>query len=114
MSTDSPDMLPGLDAITAPDPGQSRLEAAVIQQLVAMAQTGDIELTRDAGLVMLATELAKAVHAGTRSGRASAVAMAARELRETLMALRPEDGPAGGDEEWKAFQELLRKAGAME
>lgn len=48
-------------------------------------------------LVQLLLELSAAIDRGTRSGRASAVAMAARELRETVALLDPppEDGDAG-------------------
>lgn len=43
----------------------------------------------DAAMVQLSLSLSGAIDAGTRSGRASAVAMAARELRETLLTLDP-------------------------
>lgn len=43
----------------------------------------------DAALVQLSLSLSGAIDGGTRSGRASAVAMAARELRETLLTLDP-------------------------
>lgn len=50
----------------------------------------------DAAMVQLALSLAAAIDGGARSGRASAVAMAAQQLRDTLLVLDPppEEGTA--------------------
>lgn len=103
-----PDMLPlpGLD-----DPTQSaqHLELAVRRTLDAINTAGLIT-ARDAGMMQLCLELSRAVTAGVRSGRASAVAMAARELRETLLALpQPEAAPAG--DEWRDLVQRMVDAG---
>jgi len=52
--------------------------------------------SRHAVLVQLVLSLAGAIDAGVRSGRASAVAMAAKQLLETMLVLDPppEDGDA--------------------
>lgn len=55
--------------------------------------------------VQLVVELARAVAAGVRSGRASAVALAAKELREALATL-PEPVVKANDE-WLAFVSSL-------
>lgn len=67
----------------------------------------DVIVERHAVLVQLVLSLSAAIDAGARSGRASAVAMAARELRETMLVLDPPpDDPAEGAEArrmWEAF-----------
>ena len=95
--------LPGLD-----DPASStqHLELAVRRTLAAIRNAGLLN-ERDAGLAQLCLELARAVTAGVRSGRASAVAMAARELRETLLALPQPEGTPAGDEWEKLTQKLI-------
>lgn len=69
---------------------------AAKRTLRALETSGRVE-DRHAVLVTMVVELAAAIHAGTRSGRASAVAMAAAQLRETMLVLDPppEDGDAG-------------------
>lgn len=54
-----------------------------------------------AGLMELALQLAQAVEAASAARRGTAVAMAARELREVLDALpKPAEG---GDDDWQKF-----------
>lgn len=62
------------------------MRAAVVATLAALKEDQLLE-PRHAGLCQLALILADAVMAGTRGGRASAAAMAAAQLRETLDAL---------------------------
>lgn len=54
----------------------------------------------------LVLELARAVTAGVRSGRASAVALAARELREAIATLPT--AVAVVPDDWARFVDLLR------
>lgn len=63
-------------------------------------------LRREHGaIVQLTLELAQAVAAGVRSGRASAVALAARELRETIAMLPiPDDDVPAENGDWEAFR----------
>lgn len=69
------------------------------QHTLAALNDADMLGPRSALLVQLTIQLSRAIDAGVRSGRASAVAMASRELRETLLMLDPppEDGEAGAE-----------------
>lgn len=64
----------------------SALRQAVVTTLQALEEDHLLE-PRHSAMAQLALELADAVNAGTRGGRASAAAMAAAQLRETLLAL---------------------------
>lgn len=87
---DLPLFLPGLELGGADLPGgRTALRRAVEQQLLVLAERGLLK-PEHAGLAQLTLELADAIAAGRRAGRASAVAMGARELRETLLALPQE------------------------
>lgn len=114
---ENPDQLtfPGLDSTVQPAGGVSAMERAAGATLTEL---------RDAGLlrpehalhVQLVMELARAVGTGARSGRASAVAMAAKQLTETMALLPmpdPEDTPAGGAD-WATFLETVDLAPAAE
>ena len=59
---------------------------------------------RHAALSQLCLSLAQAIDGGARSGRASATAMAAAQLRETLLVLDPP--PAEGNEGADALARL--------
>ena len=74
----------------------SAMVRAARRTIDALADAGRLTAS-SAILVQLLLELAEAIDKGRRSGRASAVAMAARELRETMTLLDPppEDGDAG-------------------
>lgn len=63
------------------------------QTIEALAAAGKL-LPQHAVLTQLLLSLAEAIDGGRRSGRASAVAMAARELRDTLLMIDP---PADDD-----------------
>lgn len=76
-------MLPGMSEITQPS---GRIVPAVEATLQALIDDGLLE-PRHTAAAQLALELALAVEHGIASRRASAAALAARELRETLATL---------------------------
>jgi len=93
--TDDQPTLPGL----GPDrPGDTPMLAAMRATLRALDQADQLE-PRHAALAQLCLSLAQAIDGGARSGRASATAMAAAQLRETLLVLDPPpaEDPAGHD-----------------
>lgn len=85
--------LPGLELVPSDQKDVSPMRRAVIATIEALEKDRLLE-PRHAGLCQLALELADAVTAGRRSGRASAAAMAAGQLRDTLLAL---PAPVAGD-----------------
>jgi len=101
--------LPGLELIPADQQTASPMRLAVVATIEAL-QADQLLEPRHVGLCQLALELADAVTAGRRSGRASAAAMAAAQLRETLLAL-PE--PVAGDAAQR-FGEFVDKLLASE
>jgi hypothetical protein len=104
MTTDNPNqpMLDGLELGSR----QSALRDAVITTIQALHDDKLLQ-PRHAGLAQLALELADAVAHGNSRGRASAAAMAAAQLRETLMAL---PAPADKDimDRFDAFVDSLK------
>jgi hypothetical protein len=72
---------------------------AACRQTIRALEAADKLAPAHAVLTQLLLELAAAIDGGAQRGRASAVAMAARELRDTLLMIDPppEDGPAGAD-----------------
>lgn len=99
--------LPGLE-LEAPGSQASALRRSVQRTIDALDEKGLLDPAHEA-LCQLALELADAVAAGRRAGRASAVAMAAAQLRETLQAL-PEPATMSTQEAFAKFveQELAR------
>lgn len=95
-----PQLLPGMSRLTDPS---GRCVAAVEATLAAL-HAADLLEPRHAATAQLCLELALAVEHGLASRRASAVALAARELREALASL-PEPQQTGGD----AFAQLLEE-----
>lgn len=85
--------LPGLGDARGSD---SPMVKACRLTIGALAEVGKLE-PRHAVLTQLMLSLCEAIDAGRRQGRASAVAMAARELRDTLLTIDPppEEGDAG-------------------
>ncbi len=71
---------------------------AATRSLAALEQL-DMITERHAVHVQLVLSLARAIDGGAASGRASAVAMAAQQLRETMLVLDPppDDGAEGGE-----------------
>lgn len=78
-----------------PRESDSLMVKACRQTIDALAAAGKL-LPQHAVLTQLLLALSEAIDGGRRSGRASAVAMAARELRDTLLMIDPppEDGAA--------------------
>lgn len=87
--TDEQPTLPGLEPVRA---GSSAIERAAHRQLTALQARG---LLRDdhAIVVALIGELASVVGQSATRGRGSAVAMAAKELREAMALLPTDPGP---------------------
>lgn len=77
--------LPGLE-LEAPDSAPSSMRRAVITTLEALKADGLLE-PRHQAVAQLCLELADAVAAGRRGGRASAAAMAAAQLLSALDSL---------------------------
>lgn len=73
----------------------SLMVVAAKRTLSALEKAGRVE-ERHAVLATMVVQLSAAIDKGTASGRASAVAMAAAQLRETVLVLDPppEDGDA--------------------
>lgn len=82
--------LPGMEPAAAAD---SAMVRACRQTIVALGHADKL-LPQHAVLTQLLLELSSAIDRGRQAGRASAVAMAARELRDTLLMIDPpaEDG----------------------
>lgn len=87
--------LPGMGE---PEARSSAMVKACHQTIDALANVGKLA-PQHAVLTQLLLELSGAIDRGRAAGRASAVAMAARELRDTLLMIDPppEDGAAGED-----------------
>lgn len=101
--------LPGL---SAPDAGVTELEVAARRSLAALDQAGLLQETH-AMAMQLVLDLARAVGLGTRSGRASAAALAAAQLREAWLLLPALDMATGVADEWdKLAADLRREADA--
>lgn len=81
--------LPGLE-VPEPTAADSPMVTAAKLTLGELRRTGAVE-ARHAVQVQLVLQLAHAIDKGSQSGRASAVAMASKELRETMLVLDPPD-----------------------
>lgn len=108
--------LPGLEP---PAAGSSAMVKAAHTTIRALEAAGKLAAS-DAMLTQLLLELAGAIDRGRAAGRASAVAMAARELRDTLLMLDPppEAGAAGDKakallEQFVAAAELAANNGGV-
>lgn len=90
----------------------SPMVKACHRTIQALEATGKLTAA-SALLVQLLLELSAAIDRGRAAGRASAVAMAARELRDTLLMLDPppEDG-AAGERALHALEEFVAAAEA--
>lgn len=88
MSSGQPE-LPGLE-LPAAHPSDSPMVVAAKLTLAELRRSGRVG-ARHAVQVQLVLALAQAIDAGSRSGRASAVAMAAAQLNETIERLDPPD-----------------------
>lgn len=96
-----PDSQPFLPGMAPLDPGPSPLEQAARIQIKNLA---DRNLLNDdhAIAVQLVLDLARAIGVSATRGRASAMALAAKELREALALL-----PADTDDEFSALMAAL-------
>jgi hypothetical protein len=108
MSLDTPLDLPGLDG---PREYESPMVVAARSTLQALAELGRLE-PRHAVLTQLILSLAEAIDRGTRTGRASAVALASKELREALLQLDPP--PEDGDQAVEARASLAELFAKLE
>jgi hypothetical protein len=99
--------LPGLEPGHASD--SAMVKAA--RQTLAALQAADKLRPEHALLTQLILSLAAAIDGGTRSGRASAVAMAAKELREALLQLDPppEEGQTDAAKVLRDFMDDLER-----
>lgn len=89
--------------------GESAMVDAAKRTLHRLESMGNLT-ERHAVQVQLVLSLAAAIDAGSRSGRASAVAMAAKELRETMLVLDPPPtDPAEGAAAEQRLAELFVK-----
>lgn len=93
--------LPGLE-LGAENGGKSGVLRRAVEATITALHAENLLQPRHAALCQLALTLADAVAVGTRSGRASAAAMAAAQLRETLQAL-PEPSQAGVAERFESW-----------
>lgn len=100
---------PTLDGLTLPTMTPSGMDGAAMTTLRRLDDLGLLD-DRHTLTCQLILELAHVIGAGSRNARASAVAMAAKELREALATLpQPVDTPAGGTD-WDAFAQSLKDA----
>lgn len=99
--------IPGLEVPPASTADGPMVQAAVVT--LQALQTGGVLEPRHSVLVQLVRSLAGAIDAGVRSGRASAVAMAAKQLLETMLVLDPppEDGGIPEDRARQALAEFM-------
>lgn len=99
------DALPGLGWSTGPADGPMVKAAhATLEALRRLDKVGD----EHALLVQLIVSLAGAIDQGVIRGRASAVAMASKELREALLQLDPPD-EGGGTDAQRQLADFLAK-----
>lgn len=103
--TENDPMLPGLEP---PARGVSNLQLAARRTIAALDSQGLLE-ERHALTCQLLLDLADAVDSGRRAGRASAVAMAAAQLREAYLTL-PEPVVGGDGDGWDQLAQELRAA----
>lgn len=85
--------IPGLEVPARPDL-EGPMVASARVSLEALRASGSLE-ARHSVLVQLVISLAGAIDRGVVSGRASAVAMAAKQLLETMLVLDPPPADAG-------------------
>lgn len=97
--------LPGLEEPTRPE---AEIVAAARRSLRALEAVGLLD-ERHAVLCQQMIELAKVIDAGRRSGRASAVAMAAAQLLATYQAIVPES-EGGDNDEWSELVAEFRRS----
>ncbi len=103
---ESAPMIPGLEP---PAPRESALERAARRTIAAIAEE-QLLTERHAVICQLILDLAASIDAGRRSGKASAVAMAAAQLQSAYELLPiPEGGDSDGA--WDELVAELRRSG---
>lgn len=98
--------LPGLDA---PARGESSMKLAARRSITALEAAGYLDETH-AVLCEQMLQLADAVDAGRRQGKASAVAMAATALLATYQLMVPESKGGDGGDEWHDLVADIRRS----
>lgn len=99
---------PTIPGLSIPDAhaNEGPMAKAAAVSLQALAASGNLE-PRHQVLVQLVRSLAGAIDKGVQSGRASAVAMAAKQLLDTMVVLDPP--PEDGSDATRVARELLRE-----
>lgn len=106
-SSDDDATLPGLEAPARP---AGDMEKATRATIVALNDAGLLNATH-AMTCQLMIELARSVEAGRLAKRASAVAMAAAQLRDCFLSLpEPERGPGDDSDPFTRLANELREA----
>jgi hypothetical protein len=101
--------LPGLEGVREND---SAMVKATRMTLEAWATSGKL-LPHHAVLTQLMLSLAQAIDGGARSGRASAVAMAAQQLQSVVQLIDPPDEtPGAGVEALRLLQQFMARLDA--
>ena len=109
--TGVPVPLPGLSLEEMGPSGHSDALVEKVKMTLTALSDQNLLTERHAGIAQLCLDLAAAVGVGIVRGRASAVAMVARELREALAMLpEPEEGVEGYDEFDQLAAELREAA----
>lgn len=109
LGTDRRPWQPSFEGVVPQAELRDRTSSALVDSVYATLRALDAEqllTATHAATCQLCIELAHAVTAGVRSGRASAVALAARELREALATLPEPVAPPS--DEWRDFVDSLR------
>lgn len=101
------DALPGLGV--DPQIRTGLMTEAVRETLRTLAERGLLRPEHSA-MAQLALQLAQAIEAASLTRRASAVAIAARELREVLEALPQIEDTGGVPSVWEDFERQYRQA----
>jgi hypothetical protein len=107
VTADTP--LPGLEDDGRPT-GVTELELAARRSLSALAAAGVLDESHALPMALI-MDLARAVAIGTRTGHASAAAMAAAQLREAYAMLPALPDAPTDDDPWSVLVAELRAAG---
>lgn len=98
--------LPGMDAPQRPP---AEVEAAARRTITRLHELGRVK-EEHAVVTACIVAAARAIDRGASSGRASAVAMAMKELREAYVLLNPVEEGGGEDRGWLDFERDFRQA----
>jgi hypothetical protein len=109
MTTDEQPTLPGLEPPTATAGPMLKAAHHSIDTLRAAGRITGANLV----LASMVVSLADAIDKGARSGRASAVAMAAAQLRETMLILDPPPEDGGDVDALRMLRDFMDKVEAV-